>query len=131
MFTITEEEGYLEMKSNHLEEDLRNFLAHHTADQVPIVCVTSGGTIVPLEKNMVRFIDNFSGGERGSTSAECFLSLGYVVIFLHRVGSKVPFTRSLGKYVSSKVDEKMISRIQYDGTNIHLETFHYSFLLNR
>lgn len=39
----------------------------------PIVCVTSGGTIVPLEQHCVRFIDNFSGGTRGALSAEQFL----------------------------------------------------------
>lgn len=39
----------------------------------PIACVTSGGTTVPLERNCVRFIDNFSGGTRGALSAEEFL----------------------------------------------------------
>ena len=37
-----------------------------------IALVTSGGTTVPLENNTVRFIDNFSAGTRGATSAECF-----------------------------------------------------------
>ena len=37
---------------------------------VPIVLITSGGTTVPLELNTVRFIDNFSSGERGAVSAE-------------------------------------------------------------
>jgi len=36
----------------------------------PIVLITSGGTTVPLEHNTVRFVDNFSAGTRGSTSAE-------------------------------------------------------------
>lgn len=36
----------------------------------PLVVITSGGTTVPLEKNTVRFIDNFSTGTRGATSAE-------------------------------------------------------------
>lgn len=35
-----------------------------------IVCVTSGGTTVPLEKRCVRYIDNFSSGHRGATSTE-------------------------------------------------------------
>ena len=35
-----------------------------------IVLVTSGGTIVPLERQMVRFLDNFSAGSRGAISAE-------------------------------------------------------------
>lgn len=41
-----------------------------------LVSITSGGTMVPLEKNMVRYIDNFSTGRRGATSAECFLAQG-------------------------------------------------------
>jgi len=56
-----------------------------------LVVVTSGGTIVPLEKNMVRFIDNFSTGARGSKSAEYFLAQGYSVVFMHREGSIKPF----------------------------------------
>eukprot|EP00041_Stephanoeca_diplocostata_P007736 m.111755 g.111755 ORF g.111755 m.111755 type:complete len:305 (+) comp17010_c0_seq3:97-1011(+) len=56
-----------------------------------IVVVTSGGTTVPLEKNTVRFLDNFSTGNRGAASAEAFLkSEDYDLIFLHRSGSKVP-----------------------------------------
>ncbi|KAM6561880.1 hypothetical protein CsatB_021878 [Cannabis sativa] len=35
-----------------------------------IVCVTSGGTTVPLEQRCVRYIDNFSSGHRGATSTE-------------------------------------------------------------
>lgn len=41
----------------------------------PLVVVTSGGTIVPLEKRCVRFIDNFSGGTRGALSTEYFLEV--------------------------------------------------------
>ncbi|VDD80355.1 unnamed protein product [Mesocestoides corti] len=63
-----------------------------------IVCITSGGTVVPLELNTVRFIDNFrqvNTGARGAVSAEHFLKLGYAVIFLHRRGSLTPFTNRL------------------------------------
>lgn len=35
-----------------------------------VVCVTSGGTTVPLEKRCVRYIDNFSSGHRGAASTE-------------------------------------------------------------
>ncbi|SCU88665.1 LADA_0E11430g1_1 [Lachancea dasiensis] len=59
-----------------------------------IVLVTSGGTTVPLENNTVRFIDNFSAGTRGASSAEQFLYEGYSVIFLHREFSLTPFNRS-------------------------------------
>eukprot|EP00899_Mesostigma_viride_P022313 jgi/Mesvir1/3266/Mv16401-RA.1 len=80
------------------EEDLvktsvYNFVARHL--KRPIVCVTSGGTTVPLEKNTVRFIDNFSAGTRGAASTEYFLSKGYAVIFLHRKHSIQPFARAL------------------------------------
>ncbi|CAN0497840.1 unnamed protein product, partial [Ectocarpus sp. 12 AP-2014] len=36
----------------------------------PVVCITAGGTAVPLEANTVRTIDNFSTGRRGAISAE-------------------------------------------------------------
>lgn len=58
-----------------------------------VVLVTSGGTTVPLEKNVVRFLDNFSAGTRGAASAEYFLARGYGVIFLHRQHSLQPYTR--------------------------------------
>lgn len=58
-----------------------------------MVLVTSGGTTVPLEKNVVRFLDNFSAGTRGATSAEYFLSAGYAVIFMSRQHSLAPYTR--------------------------------------
>ena len=34
-----------------------------------------GGTVVPLERRCVRFIDNFSAGTRGALSAEEFLEV--------------------------------------------------------
>ena len=46
---------------------------------------------MPLERNMVRFIENFSTGQRGANISEMFLALGYVVILIHRKGSKTPF----------------------------------------
>eukprot|EP01130_Rhizamoeba_saxonica_P004253 TRINITY_DN1744_c0_g1_i2.p1 TRINITY_DN1744_c0_g1~~TRINITY_DN1744_c0_g1_i2.p1 ORF type:complete len:297 (+),score=65.58 TRINITY_DN1744_c0_g1_i2:46-936(+) len=58
-----------------------------------IAFVTSGGTAIPLEKNTVRYIDNFSSGTRGATSAELFLKHGYAVIFLNRKYSIQPFSR--------------------------------------
>ena len=61
----------------------------------PVVCVTSGGTTVPLERHCVRFIDNFSGGTRGALSAEEFLDAGYAVVFLTRKHSIQPFTKGL------------------------------------
>ncbi|KAF4553204.1 Phosphopantothenate--cysteine ligase CAB2-like protein [Elsinoe fawcettii] len=76
----------------------RNFIQSHipSSPSSPgrrVVLLTSGGTTVPLETNMVRFVDNFSAGTRGATSAEWFLRQGYAVIFLHREWSLLPFAR--------------------------------------
>ncbi|CAG9809198.1 unnamed protein product [Chironomus riparius] len=73
---------------------LKQFCEHHIKDENQnIVLVTSGGTIAPLEHNTVRFVDNFSAGSRGSSSAEYFLQNNYAVIFLFRTKSLEPFTR--------------------------------------
>lgn len=80
----------------HLEAHLasaRTFIQSHAAAQRRVVLITSGGTTVPLEKQTVRFIDNFSAGTRGATSAEYFLGAGYAVIFLHREFSLQPYSR--------------------------------------
>ena len=61
----------------------------------PIAIVTSGGTMVPLEKHTVRFIDNFSTGARGTALAERLLEQNYAVIFLHRQGSRRPFLNTM------------------------------------
>lgn len=37
---------------------------------ISVLFAQSGGTTVPLESRTVRFIDNFSAGTRGSSSAE-------------------------------------------------------------
>ena len=74
-------------------ERVAAFIARHEHSDYPIVLVSSGGTTVPLERRMVRFMDNFSGGTRGATSAECFLRAGAAVIFLHRQYSLRPFSR--------------------------------------
>ncbi|XP_011500723.1 PREDICTED: phosphopantothenate--cysteine ligase CAB2-like isoform X2 [Ceratosolen solmsi marchali] len=75
------------------EKLLNNFAKHHIEKNNKIVLITSGGTTVPLEHNTVRFVDNFSAGNRGSISAEYFLDHGYAVIFMHRLKSLEPFSR--------------------------------------
>lgn len=90
------------------EEDIQSkvssFIARHQRSSslpgdVPVrkgvVCVTSGGTTVPLERKCVRYIDNFSSGNRGAASTEYFLKEGYAVVFLSRRGSMQPFCRGL------------------------------------
>ncbi|KAI9781200.1 MAG: hypothetical protein M1816_002460 [Peltula sp. TS41687] len=71
----------------------REFIRFHNERQRRVVLLTSGGTTVPLENQTVRFIDNFSAGTRGATSAEYFLEAGYAVIFLHRRFSLLPYSR--------------------------------------
>lgn len=71
----------------------RAFIERHVEAKRRVVLVTSGGTTVPLETQTVRFIDNFSAGTRGATSAEYFLEQGYAVIFLHRQYSLLPYSR--------------------------------------
>ena len=53
-----------------MEDQLRYFIDQSYSEGSKIVLVTSGGTRVNLEQNTVRFIDNFSSGERGALSAE-------------------------------------------------------------
>ncbi|KAI0462162.1 hypothetical protein LJB42_004250 [Komagataella kurtzmanii] len=78
---------------SEISKDVANFIASHNKQNRKVVLVTSGGTTVPLENNTVRFIDNFSAGTRGATSAEYFLENGYAVIFLHREFSLLPYSR--------------------------------------
>ncbi|XP_066528203.1 phosphopantothenate--cysteine ligase [Hoplias malabaricus] len=81
---------------SHVEEvkkQMAEFAEHHAAANRRVVLITSGGTKVPLESRTVRFLDNFSSGRRGASSAEYFLDSGYAVIFLHRHRSLYPYTR--------------------------------------
>lgn len=71
----------------------KEFINRHVQTGRRLVLVTSGGTTVPLETQTVRFVDNFSAGTRGATSAEYFLQEGYAVIFLHRQFSLLPYSR--------------------------------------
>lgn len=66
-------------------EVMARFAAGLGAQGRRVVLVTSGGTKVPLEARPVRFLDNFSSGRRGATSAEAFLAAGYGVLFLYTV----------------------------------------------
>jgi Phosphopantothenoylcysteine synthetase/decarboxylase len=85
------------------------------ADGRRVVLVTSGGTTVPLERQTVRFIDNFSAGTRGATSAEYFIQAGYAVIFLHRKFSLKPFSRRF------QSDNRSILDFLSEGPNDALE----------
>ena len=89
--------GTLQAPPSRVRTEVEDFVQRHSdttkGQQRRIVLITSGGTTVPLEKNTVRFIDNFSTGSRGSKSAECFLEQEYAVIFMHRSSSMQPFAQ--------------------------------------
>ncbi|XP_031273047.1 phosphopantothenate--cysteine ligase 2-like [Pistacia vera] len=76
-------------------EKLNEFVELNCKGTKRVVCVTSGGTTVPLEQRCVRYIDNFSSGHRGAASTEYFLKAGYAIIFLYRRGTSQPYCRSL------------------------------------
>ncbi|KAG6853451.1 hypothetical protein C0991_004309 [Blastosporella zonata] len=63
----------------------------------------------------VRFLDNFSAGTRGATSAEYFLQAGYAVIFMHRQFSLQPFSRHYSHSTNPFLDFLEIEPSQ-DGT---------------
>ncbi|KAI5075036.1 hypothetical protein GOP47_0010997 [Adiantum capillus-veneris] len=76
-----------------IQENLETFI-HKICELTPqLVCITSGGTSVPLERNCVRFLQNFSSGNRGAVSTEYFLQAGYAVIFLYKRNSIQPYSR--------------------------------------
>lgn len=85
--------------ASDISEKLKEFIGKNAKSAgdggIRVVCVTSGGTTVPLERRCVRYIDNFSSGHRGAASTEYFLMAGYSVIFLTRRGTCQPFCRSL------------------------------------
>ncbi|RMZ87990.1 hypothetical protein DV736_g4779, partial [Chaetothyriales sp. CBS 134916] len=94
----------------------KEFIQYHLESSASrrIVLVTSGGTTVPLENQTVRFIDNFSAGTRGATSAEYFLQAGYAVIFLHRQFSLLPYSRHYSHSTNCFLDFMDVS----DGGNV-------------
>ncbi|GAB7346065.1 hypothetical protein MBLNU457_4828t1 [Dothideomycetes sp. NU457] len=94
----------------HDAELAQSFINTHAAHPTRrVVLVTSGGTTVPLERNTVRFIDNFSAGTRGAVSCEKFLEADYAVIFLHREHSLLPYSRHYSHSVHCFLDYMSLS----------------------
>lgn len=85
-----------------LQKKLNAYLTHHLSFHRPIALVTSGGTIATLEKNTIRYLDNFSTGQRGAISVEEFCKRGYAVIHLWRRGSTAPYSRVFSKLLGCK-----------------------------
>ncbi|CAF1127109.1 unnamed protein product [Rotaria sordida] len=95
-------------------EHVQLFLNKYQTANHSIVLVTSGGTTVPLEKNTVRFIDNFSTGQRGAASVEYFLEQNYIVLFFYRLSSTLPYQR----HIKNIFDESQ------SNTNYNLDQYH-------
>ncbi|THH21606.1 hypothetical protein EUX98_g8334 [Antrodiella citrinella] len=117
----------------NLEQDVsrvRSFVARHAQEGRKVVLVTSGGTTVPLELNVVRFLDNFSAGTRGATSAEYFLEAGYAVIFMHRQFSLQPFSRHYSHSTHPFLDFLEVDPADTDGHQISVTTSEQAQLLN-
>lgn len=83
--------------------ELETFLEYNKAEKRKVALISSGGTAALLERNTVRYIDNFSTGTRGSKCAEALLAQrkDFCVIFLGRGSAKMPFTRHLDDMVRS------------------------------
>lgn len=90
---------------------IRRFVSKSIESNRNVVLITSGGSSVPLEKNTVRSLENFSTGKRGAASAEYFLSLGYNVIYLYRENSCVPFARHFQEHISSAIDFEFLKHL--------------------
>ncbi|CAF1229209.1 unnamed protein product [Rotaria sordida] len=95
-------------------EHVQLFLNKYQTANHSIVLITSGGTTVPLEKNTVRFIDNFSTGQRGAASVEYFLEQNYIVLFFYRLSSTLPYQR----HIKNIFDESQ------SNTNYNLDQYH-------
>ncbi|CAM6097822.1 unnamed protein product [Calypogeia fissa] len=100
-----------------------------------VVCITSGGTTVPLERRCVRFIDNFSSGHRGAASTEYFLKAGYAVIFVTRRNSAQPFCRDLPEdplinCFEPADSEDIRAASKYSGVVNHAVQEHYQAVKN-
>ena len=80
--------------ARHKVDALAAFAAQALKDKAKVALVTSGGTTAPLERRTVRYVDNFSTGNRGAAIAER-LTQGYRVIYLHRTTCAFPFTRKI------------------------------------
>lgn len=91
-----------------VKEKMAAFARFHAEAGRRVVLITSGGTKVPLESRTVRFLDNFSSGRRGASSAEYFIDSGYAVVFLHRHRSLYPYTRMF-------VTMNMLDALQFRG----------------
>ena len=107
---------------------IRSFVANAVKNNRTLVFITSGGSSVPLEKNTVRSLENFSTGKRGAASAEYFLNLGYCVIYLYRENSCVPFARHFQEHISNGIDFDFLKQGGFRHQNMDINLTKLSFL---
>ena len=100
---------------------VKQFVAKAIKNNRNIVLITSGGSSVPLERNTVRSLENFSTGKRGAASAEYFLELGYAVIYLFREDTIVPFARHFQQYLSNKIDFEFLNHLRLSPLSLQLD----------
>lgn len=117
-----------------VQQSVESFIDQQSKRGCRVVCVTSGGTTIPLERRCVRFIDNFSSGTRGASSTEYFLKAGYAVIFLYRRGTLQPFCRFVPENSLLAVLEPSSSsgiqlRAEYCGAVEHAVRAHYEAVM--
>jgi phosphopantothenate-cysteine ligase len=103
--------------SVEVKRKIESFFEFHSNAINPIVCITSGGTTVPLGVDSSVFIDNFSVGERGANSAEYFLSQGYSVIYLYRKESKFPFMKNFHSHFGDRINHLLLSKLMFADEN--------------
>ncbi|CAM9874598.1 unnamed protein product [Scytosiphon promiscuus] len=106
----------LQDKLARTAEAVEAFIEEKRSSGRPVVCISAGGTAVPLEANTVRTIDNFSTGRRGAISAEQFIARGYGVIYLCREGCAAPYARCFQDLVSNHIDLKFMEKLVLSDT---------------
>jgi phosphopantothenate-cysteine ligase len=91
-------------ESDSISSSLKSFIVSSKKDRLCIV--TSGGTLVNLERRPVRVLDNFSTGARGASIVERFVSDGrYAVVSLQRKGSMKPFSMDISTIIEEQIQD--------------------------
>eukprot|EP00761_Pharyngomonas_kirbyi_P014468 gb/GECH01014498.1/.p1 GENE.gb/GECH01014498.1/~~gb/GECH01014498.1/.p1 ORF type:complete len:308 (+),score=77.96 gb/GECH01014498.1/:1-924(+) len=100
------------------QKKIEGFVKQHKNEGRRVVLIMSGGTEVPLEKNTVRSVTNFSSGNRGSSSAEAFLRKNYAVIFIYHQNSLQPFLRLFHQMKGNE----LLNLFQLEGETVSVKT---------
>ena len=91
----------VEHEKKNLNQSMTSFCASQILSGRRVAVVTSGSTTVPMDAHAIEYIDSVGSGNRGAGCAEGFLQRGYAVVFLHRSGSLLPFSRHFAKQIKN------------------------------